>query len=320
MIMNYFYGTKEIMTKQSKHPLLLFTDFDGTLYDPSMKIVLSPLYNSHTTQILKKLGSKFIIVTGRSQWGWFDELQLKMLRLPRPDMVIYGAGTHILHKNDNQSLLPDSTWEDLIAQTEVSWVDSMAKSHHWQKNLIEETLQTVLDQWMLKPKPTTNPYLISIPITNLQVKQVKKIIDQLKMTWEKGVKILLTEKLYLPNTITLFNGYLLLVPDTAGKENAVTYVLKNYYKNAQPNALFFGDALVDVPMLSLDTTPLTNTSYSYGVHMTPLARENMKIEDPKSKIVHFPGSAPKAFRDIIKAYATGNPIAAQQHAKLVEPA
>ena len=83
--------------------------------------------------------------------------------------------------------------------------------------------------------------------------------------------------------------------------------------------LFFGDALIDVPMLAMGTADVASNAYSYGVHMTPLARENLKIADPKSKIMYTPGSAPKAFLKLLRAYSKGQPIAALQHAKIVEP-
>lgn len=295
---------------------ILFTDFDGTLYDPSYKIVLSPFFNYQSGKLMKKHNIEFVVVTGRSDWTWVDDLELTLLGLPKPNSIVYGAGTHILRRTKS-GFMHDRIWHQKVAQTEVVWTDVMSKPHPWNKKLIEETLAPTLETWHLSFKPSTNPFICVIDIANFQIRHVRRLMTQLALHWSNGIKMLLSEKLYRSNTIKLFNGYMLLIPDVAGKDKAVEYLLEQEKK--KPNALFFGDALIDVPMLAMKRNKLVRESYAYGVHMTPLARENLKISDPGSKIVHFPGSAPKAFLKILKAYTKGRPIEARQHAKIVEP-
>lgn len=297
----------------------IFTDFDGTLYDPSYKILLSPWYNRETRRILARYNIGFVVVTGRSMWTAFDEMQLRLLSLPLPDIVIYGAGTHILRRDEKGALQEDASWSNDIKGTKIVWRNTTLQPVFWKKELVEEAIKPILSKLGLTLGLTTNPYMLVVPLPNYTQQKISILLKMLNGVWENGVKTILTEKLYLPNSENLFNGNLLIIPSTAGKDTASKYLLKTL-SSTKPDVLFFGDALIDVAMLTMDTSAYTHASFAYGVHLTPLALEAIKADDPGSKITQLPGSAPKALRDIIKAYVKGRPIPAQEHVKIVEPA
>jgi HAD superfamily hydrolase (TIGR01484 family) len=307
------------MEKITNNSTYIFTDFDGTLYDPSYKILLSPWYNYQTSQLIKVYGIKFFVITGRSMWTPFDDLQLRLLALPQPEVVVYGAGTHILRRNTKGILTEDLHWHSHIEATRIEWNTTSRKPAVWKKELVEDAVKPILTKNTLSLGITTNPYMVILPLFNYSQKKISILLDSLHSLWKSGVRTILTEKLYLPNSRELFNGNLLIIPDTAGKDNACRYLLKELV-GEKPDALFFGDALIDVAMLTMDAAKYTHATFSYGVHMTPLAQMAIKSDDPDSKIVQHPGSAPKALRDIIKAYVKGRPIPAQEHVKIVEPA
>ncbi len=272
-----------------KPSLMLCADFDGTLFDPSIRILLSPVYNNHTSRLIRKNGIFFIVNTGRPIWDRFAWLQTMAIGLHTPDAVIVGAGTKILRKKRGH-YVTDAVWEEKMYAS------------GWNKQNVREAIKRSHEEFGLDLFDTKNPYMSRAWVYHKDI----AALDALKKRLESELpdtKILLTEQILLPNTTRHFSGYLLFIPKVAGKETAAQYLVNKLEAeySAPLKRIYAGDALVDVSMLLADASPL---SASYGLNLTPLAREALR--DTQVNILD--GSPPALLLRILKqAVSTDKP-------------
>lgn len=239
-------------------PLILHADFDGTLFDPGLKIFLSPAYNQLSVRLMRKHKVLLILNTGRPVWNWFSDVQLAAVGIQRPHAVVLGCGTAILWKKGNRF------------EKDVEW-DAHIRASGWNKEKIKQTLEPLFAKAGIALFETANPYMTRVWVYRKSVVELQAF----QRKYEKllpDTKILLTEQILMPNTTEIFSGYLLFVPRVAGKEQAAIYINKKIEQEygAVSEKIYVGDASVDVPLLTIDTSPKAS---SYGIHLVPLARQ-----------------------------------------------
>ena len=247
-------------------------DFDGTLFDPNIRAFIAWYYNSKTTKLLNKHKIPFILNTGRPIWDAFSDVQIAMVGMKKPDVVVYGAGTKIAWRKHNRYEL-DQNWEQVMRET------------HWNKAQILKSISPILKEYSAALFDTHNEYMTRVWIHKISVTKLDALIKSL-MAVISNTKILRTEQILLPNSETVFSGYLLLIPSAGGKKAGMKHVL-NMLKPR--HNLVFGDALVDISMLT-DTF-----SEGFAVNPTALARKELK----NSKVTILEGSPPKNLLKII---------------------
>jgi phosphatidylglycerophosphate synthase len=106
-------------------------------------------------------------------------------------------------------------------------------------------------------------------------------------------RTVITEQLLLPNTKDRFSGFLFLIPKSADKGTSAVYLLdliKKAHPNEQLHVFCFGDALVDVPLLTINYPGAT--IQSFGLHLTAQAQLALaKMEN--IRVVSYFDSAPQ---------------------------
>lgn len=283
-----------------KTPILLFTDYDGTLYDSGMKIFLSRKYNVLSSKIIRERLTKFIVSTGRPTWSRISELQNQIFGMHPADTVIVGGGTYIFHRI-NRRLVIDEEWASLMTQSKVLWRDSK-KAESWSKEVLKEKIRNVVRQWGVTYERSPNPYLLRLPLYNMNPSSLAEFTKALLDTWKSGIKIVLTEKLYRKNTPEIFNGYAMLLPENAGKDLSALFLIKKFIReeNKIPECLFFGDALIDIPMLTLDLKGIASKR-AFGINLTPLARKFIRDNEIQDNVVALSGHSSKSVLTVLQS-------------------
>jgi len=270
---------------------LMFTDFDGTLYNPDAKLLLAWRYNSRTSKIIRRNNIKLIITTGRAVWNNFAEFQNKFFGMHGADIVVSGAGTYIYHRNENKKLVQDIEWNERMLKSQISIGQD---SHIWTKSIVEDAVRPILKRYNLTIQKSPNPYQVVIPLYHMDVKRLTECMEKISMTIQKGIKVLITEKLYLFNSKDVFSGYMFVVPEIAGKAGSAEYIIEK--ESSKSDVLFFGDAMIDCAMLTLESR-FIEKKYSYAVNATPLLQE--KIRGCKD-VASLRGNPPKLIYSVLK--------------------
>ena len=254
--------------------LSVTADFDGTLFDPNARAFIAWYYNFKTSKLLTVNGVPLIINTGRPIWDWLSGVNLGMAGMKTPDVVIYGAGTKILWRKNNHFDL-DQDWEKIMQKSS------------WNKQQIIKSIFPVIEKFNAKFYDTKNEYMTRVWVRKMPVSTLSKFISELQKA-VKNTKILRTEQILLPNTESVFSGYILLIPSVAGKEEGMNHVLN---KLSPALNLAFGDALVDLTML------LDKSSKGFALNPTALARKELK----NSKVTILEGSPPENLLNTLRA-------------------
>ncbi|HYK08096.1 MAG TPA: HAD-IIB family hydrolase, partial [Candidatus Eisenbacteria bacterium] len=269
------------LEQQEGNPKILFTDIDGTLFSPNADILTAPIFNAQTALFLKKHHIPFIIVTGRSFWRRIDRYHMTLLCVPQPDLVVSANGSILFYKH-NDTYNSDFSWQGYMQSTKVT--NAMGAVTSWSKLDITNTITNYLQEnnfpFFLGQG---NTYLIRIRLDKYSMHSVERIKKDIQNLFPKGIRVILTEKLLWKNSLDVFSGEMLITPSTAGKDKAVQYILKNLSADLRKpiRALIFGDATVDIPMLTMKEDPSYYTLSQYLIHPTPMAekvaKENMKV-------------------------------------------
>src|SRR5258708_862253 len=262
-----------LVKKMLKSKTILFLDFDGTIFTPDAHIITAPRYNLQIKSLLDREHIPFVIVTGRSDWNFRSEIELALLGLPKPDAIIAGAGTIIYYRLENGQLGLDTSWQNMMQSCSIQWKN--VKKILWNQETILQIIHPLLPASIsIRPK-THDRHLIRLYAKEIAIKVLLQMKKNLEDHFTNGLKILFTEKLLQKNSLEIFSGDIILVPATAGKENAVTYILKNLHSDSKPtiNVLCFGDATIDIDMLTLKSKPNQFTIQTYGVNLQPLAKK-----------------------------------------------
>lgn len=267
---------------------ILCADFDGTMFDPSIRILLSPVYNNHTSRLIRKNNILYVVNTGRPVWDRFAHLQNMAIGMHKPDAVIAGAGTKIMWKK-KVGYETDREWERMMAATK------------WDKDRIRKSIVESSDTTHLELFDTANPYMARAWVYRKSVAELMKLKTALEKK-HPDTKILLTEQILLPNSTEFFSGYVLFIPNSAGKEQAARYVSEHFENkfNKPLKKIYTGDALVDVAMLLFDSA---EGSASYGLNLTPLAREAVSGTHVHIRDGSPPAQLLKILKETVKAIA-----------------
>lgn len=241
-------------------------DFDGTLFDPSLKAFFAWYYNSQTSRLFNTHHIPFILNTGRPIWDSFSDVQIAVAGMKRPDVIVYGAGTKILWK------------KGAIYELDQKWEEKMKKTG-WKKETILKAIAPVLKEYNAALFDTKNEYMTRIWIHKIPIERLNRFIKSVNEVLS-NTKILRTEQILLPNTEVVFSGYLLLIPDSAGKEAGMKHVLDILKPGLN---MAFGDALVDLPML------MDASSEGFAVNPTALARKELR----NSQVTILEGNPPE---------------------------
>lgn len=274
---------------------LMFTDFDGTLYNPDVKLFLAWQYNSKSSQLIRATNTKLIITTGRAVWNNFSEFQNKFFGMHGADVVISGAGTYVYTRQKGKLVLDEEWNEKMLASS----VTIQKETHLWNKTLIEDAMRSSLSSYKLAITKSSNPYQIVVPVYHMSIDLLFECIEKIQEVLKHGIKILTTEKLYLFNSTQIFSGYMFVIPECAGKDGSAHYIIEKE-KTPETDILFFGDAMIDLPMLMLPITSV-DKKFSYAINPTPQVAQNI-IEN--TSIQSLRGNPPKLVYTVLKNHFT----------------
>lgn len=284
-----------------KEPKVFFADVDGTLFSPNQNILTAPFYNRKTAAYLKQNNIPVILVTGRSDWGSIDKTQLELLGF-HPDCIITANGTVIYQQLTNHIYSRDMEWEAVMQYSKVKRPDGKVES--WNKSEITSVIKEYL---LTQDHPFTlgtgNTFLIRIKFITIPLTHLEKIRKDILTLFPSGLRVIYTEKLLRKNTLSIFSGEILITPKFGGKDNAVTYILEKYAKQTQKvlHAFLFGDATVDIPMLTLKEKPQYYSLSQFLVHPTPLAKKSAETAQQTNPHLHILlGDGPKEILKIVK--------------------
>ncbi len=322
-------STEEVIVKKLQTqdtPKILFADLDGTLFSPDFRILTAPFYNRKTAAYLKAHSIPFVIATGRSDWNVSDRRQVALLGFSLPDCVITANGTVIYGLLTNNIYARDMEWEASMQYSKVKWADGKVES--WNKLEITRVLkQYFLTQRCSCTFGTGNTFMIRIRLMNIPLSQLEQIRKDILTLFPSGLRIIYTEKLLRKNTSSIFSGEMLITPKLGGKDNAVKYLLEKYAKkialqrivdssqkkDTQPSpfqiihAFIFGDATVDIPMLTMKDNPKYYTLSQYLVHPTPLARKAGTLAQKDTIHLHILlGDGPKEIVNVLEEAVSGD--------------
>lgn len=280
--------------KKQASPRIVFSDIDGTLFSPNANIITAPIYNFQTANYLKTNNIPFVLVTGRYDWTQIDIYHLHVLGLPLPDMVIVADGS-IIYAKERDHYIRDFTWESAMHATKVT--DNAGITVPWNKLLITQKITSYFQNEHISFSiGKGNTFLIRIRFNRLPTQYMEKIRKDIFVLFPAGIHISFTEKLLWYNTKDFFSGEILISPKLAGKESAVRYVLSELSKeiNTVIHADVFGDATIDVGMLTMKENPKFYSLSQFGIHPTPLAKEALKKAQKTNSNVHILlGDGPK---------------------------
>ncbi|NTU73815.1 hypothetical protein HGB07_06670 [Candidatus Roizmanbacteria bacterium] len=257
--------------------MLLYLDFDGTMFEPILGIPRSMYYNIRISRLIKKYHLPFVISTGRRHWKWFHRILLRLLFLPDPDMLVISVGSKIFVKKGNKYEL-DQRWEDHLAASD------------WAPDTITPVFKEILDEndisytFIREETHVIRANLIMTPFTKIELVQ-----KHLQRILPPSVSYTLTEKIRLTNSHTVFTGEFLIINGRAGKDNALEYLLTTYYTHVD-SCLIAGDATLDTSML-LKRYSSKIPFFRLGVNLQPHARDILeKSHNPKVSIYPKYGS------------------------------
>lgn len=245
--MSSFQEKIQEQVKQGKTPTICFFDIDGTIFTPDIRIVKAPYYNLQTYNLLQKSHIPLVLITGRFTWSRLRDLEVALEGFPKPDVIIFGAGTEIYIKDSQDTYQRDTNW-------------------------LKGAALTVTPDAKIFKKIT--PYLYVANVVHISVSALKHMIDTLEKQYQKQANIFYSESLVKGNTRDTFSGSVYLASAHASKKDAVAYILKMVSSDTL-HVYIYGDSSVDIPMLSLPSSKKI-TIYPYLVHPTPLAREDAK--------------------------------------------
>lgn len=253
------------------------SDLDGTFFTPDIRIGYEALFeNRYIRQMLDRKHIPLILNTVRRDFTNKFKFDLFALEI-NPDTIIAGAGTVIYNKSAaDDSWEKDNNWDGILGKEnflmggkKLSWGEASSK------NLIEQTIaawerENKVD--LIKEKG--NKYLIRYGLRNINENTLLMLEDSVQKLFGKGLRVMCVERL-IPAIFGRPTGDLIIFPEIAGKDNALRYVLKQYYQvvNQKLKVFCFGDGIVDVSsylkMPSTDEYELKQ----FLTHSTPLAKK-----------------------------------------------
>lgn len=292
------------LSRQNK-PSLVIADVDGTIFTAGWQMVKAPFFNAQSSRLLHAKSIPLIVVTGRRTWHALSDLEMQFHGLFPPDAVICSAGTEIYFRNPYGKLERDTHWEKQLLKMQVTQQSkSQLLTSYW--NVLE--LQHAINKSCLKFFENfrlryENKFTIRITIVHTRIQYLQRFINEIKNNFVAGIRLEQSEKLLRKNTIEIFSGDIIIIPQNAGKDCAITYLLTQYVEHTNTNihAYIFGDASIDVSMLTMKSRDPRYTLQQYGVHLTPLAEKKLHgLPRDRSTLTILPEEGPQAMLKILR--------------------
>jgi hypothetical protein len=251
-------------------------------------MLFAPWFNRRSTLLMNRSDTIFVVTTGRHSWGPWTRLNYAVAGMKKPHVIIAGAGTHI-HWLRNGVYINDDVWERRMKEG-------------FDKPVIQKKLSEFLTIKQLSEYTVPNDSMIVVTLYGKRLDEVALLREEIETQLRKyNVKVILSEQLFFKNTPGLFNGYAIIVPGAAGKDSSSMHILTEFEKKYREpmDMLAFGDASIDVPLLTMKQPPGTASFKSYGVHLTPLARRVVLGMETGTAPVLLEGSAPQSIYKVL---------------------
>lgn len=272
----------DIRNSSGKTSEVLVLDFDGVIGINTLDGVI--VGDESTRFMIEQKSIPVIINTARPDWTDYDDgITDEYYRFAKPDVVSFGAGTNILWRQNDGSMMIDTDYANKIRRHYVSvWNDEIEGDVVFPYDaelVLNAILPIITNNQFLVDAIIDNPEIegavssIRITATKMPYKELGKLINRVKSA-TRGIKIVPSE--HYSSNDQFFTGWLHIVPSIAGKERSTKYILREIAKktNSQIQGHVVGDSTVDIPMLAMGSKP--NDEFTLYQHVPSNAFPNAK--------------------------------------------
>lgn len=249
--------------------MLCFFDVDGTLFPLNWKFFNAYFKNKKTFSILERQSIPFFLITGRTSWGEKEELEMKLHGIPLTYGLAIGGGTKIFFRDKNNNLVEDKNFTKIVKK-------------NWTPEEYIKKIKSINIPFIHNIKQYRNIPLIQIRTIYTSIKKIEETMNLFAKNLGENLTITCSEGLLLPNTNNHFSGAIFILPIKAGKDKAVEYIINKISKDIPSVSYVFGDASIDIPMLSIKSTEKYKI-LSYLINPTPFAIK--QAQDNKNIII-----------------------------------
>lgn len=297
----------KIQSQFIDRPRLIVSDFDGTLFTPDLRIISEILhYNRQLRSRLRRKRIPLIINTGRNHWSEKAKQDAKILGI-HPDIVIVGGGTMIYHKTTKGDFVLDTRWKAILDSTKVAY---STRELTWGKDaeMLGVYITETVNRWATK----ANVYLRRIEGSTVQIRYIIRntetallpsLIASLQQQFHSGIKVIYAESIF-SNKLGFPTGELMIIPGSAGKDNALKYLLHQYITavNSPLEAFCFGDGAIDLTSFLCMPSTKKYTLKQFLINPTLLAKTLFTITPRASRVKLLSISGPKAILYLLEEH------------------
>lgn len=311
-------STLSMQQKKTFSSWVIVSDFDGTFFTPDIRIVHEALYeNRYITKMLRRKHIPLILNTARANITKKFLMDLFLLGIA-PDTIIAGDGTVIYHKLNNDRWEKDILWEKILSEQRIS---IKKENLLWKDNRTNRFLSDEINAWnnennTILRKEKGNEFLIKMSVRGIKSNTLEAYVNSLQRKLPKECNVHYSERL-LPPILGRPLADLLIIPDKAGKDYALDFVLQQYYhvSNQQLTVFCFGDGIRDISSYLQMPSTQHYTLYQFLTHPTPFAKKAYeslhksplilgKQRGPKVMIKQLEQPLPASKNNLLRKYLT----------------